>query len=421
MNPLLVRFQDVGTQSLKSIHFWLGSGEMVGMVIIDGFGLKDLIKILEGEMRPTGHIFLNSKVSVIDGDSRLVPQMTLAENLLVLRKNSKMWKVNHLSIQLEAQRILTEHRIHFSATDRAKHLTFEQRIQVELLKAKISGTKVVVLNGIGNQLSASAYEKISQFIEGLREFGMAFIYMDNFSDPFFNQCSRHYIYNGGTIEKVFYDKRLCRETVQPFVNMKTPRSSISSHAKEPVITFNYEGKAYTLFKGQCLTVLDKEKSNSFKFLKAFDEVASTYTVPENPIENTLYLDQSYMYNLTFGLDKKIGRNILPQKFIYSVAKEFGAEIGNHHRLPTIRGLSKEELLKLVYYRVLLLRTQLVVIRYPFIGMDVQQQQLELDLMARLKERGISLVILSASIGSLKSISEQVVEMEWLLQNVVDIS
>jgi len=408
VKPLLIRLQNVSTNSLKNFSLWLGAGEMVGMVIINEYGIESLVSVLEGREKPTSGQVMSEGVAVIDGNSRLAMNMTIAENLFVLRRDFK-GRVKSHSLEIEAQSVLESHQIEASPRLKASALTMYERMRIEILKAKVSGVKVVIFNNIGKLICATELYNLRVFIKSLQRVGMAFIYMDSYPDLILNKCNRHYLYNSGQIEKTFFKNELSQNTLEPYLELQRHYYSQKSFIS-PLVTFTYSDVSYQLFRGECLTVWDKEKKSLLQFMKRINQFLPTYLIPENPVATALYLNQSYLFNLTFGLEQKIGKNIIPKKFFHSIQREFVEEIGPNYYLSKILYLNKEELLNLVYYRVLLLRPEVVVIYQPFVGIDMQKQNQLLSLINRLKRINLAVVILSSHLGNLERISDQIVKM-----------
>jgi len=379
MRKLLLKVRDV-----QGIKLYLGAGEIVGMVIINEFGLDKFLKAILDDKPPTT-IWRSSSIAIVDGLPRLVASMSIAENLFVLRKNAKMNLINFSLIHQETTRLLQQADISAKSTLSAGKLDTLQRLQVELLRAKLSGNKVVILKEIGTLLDGDEKTKLLYFIKDMAKSGMAFIYMDAYPESLFDACSRYLIYNSGHVPKVFYKGELTPKSMEPYSDNRMLPMDI------------------------CQIYWDEKKQQLPQLLKAFLEQGA-YLIPEDPIQNSLYLSQSYLFNLTFGLDKKIGKSIIPKRMLKSIQAEFAFAIGKKSKLDSIENLSKKELLSLVYYRALVLRPKEVVIYQPFIKMDMQLHSHMLELIHLLKERNIDVIILTSHLGNVERGLGQVIEI-----------
>lgn len=417
---LVLQLHNVKTLSgLNRLSFWVGSSEIIGLVIVNQYGIESLLKLLtENGVPKSGKIELNAQASLIDGESRLIEELSIAENLFILNKNFKRSIFNPYEIEIACQNILDEYKLDVKAADSTAALTLVQRIQLELIKAKLSGSKLIILKDIGKLITPSNKNSIQQLIDRLAAKGTAFLFMDSYPDAFFSKCNRILIYEGGTIQKIFYPEQMNSKMLDSYLHKDTFRSPSSSSKSETILTINQ----YSLSIGQCLLIIDPEKKKLPSLLKLFlqqelledwqlqTSISQPYLIPEHPIDYSLYKNQSYIFNLTFGLEKKLHRQVIPNRLLYGSCKEFVVEIGDKHQYETLNHLSQKDLLSLVYYRALLIRPKLVIIYQPFIGIDVKLQTQIMTLIQKLKERQITVVILTSYLAGLENVSEEIIEI-----------
>lgn len=135
-----------------------------------------------------------------------------------------------------------------------------------------------------------------------------------------------------------------------------------------------------------------------------------HLIPESPLKNALYYNQSYLFNLTFLLEEKLGKQAIPRKLLYSIQKELGGEIGIDTGMASLQQLKPKDLLDLVYYRAILLRPGLCLIISPLRGLGMELQGHVLELIKKLKQRQLAIIILTAHLDRLPLASDEVLAM-----------
>jgi ribose transport system ATP-binding protein len=398
----------VCTKDLKRINFRVASKEMVAIVAINETGINHLIDLFTDDKRKIPGMMRASQVAIVDENKSLIMNMTIAENLFVINKD-KNKIVNYLKMGIETEKLLKIYQMQISSDVTVDKLSNLEQIQLIIIKAFLNGQKVVILFGIDKFLSLSDRRVLYDYVAIFRNKGMAFINFLTFPDPYIHLNNRHYIFKSNRIEKIFFGKQISYATIAPYLDSKISSQNIKN-SKAALSSFRFEDVDYTLYSGNCLAFICKniEKFNSL--IKTSSTLQNSFIIAENPIANMLYERQSYMFNLTFGLADKLKKQVIPTKYIYSIEKEFHDEIFEFKHLKTVAHISKEEKLKLIYYRILVLRPKIVVIVQPFIGMDMEQQHYVLNLITILKKNAICVVIISKFEGDLNIVADNMIEI-----------
>jgi ribose transport system ATP-binding protein len=178
------------TYALKELDLELKTGEVVGLIGQNGAGKSTLLKLLTGVEQPDrGKIELHGRpttlrnvadagtkgVGIVFQEQSLVPNLTVAENLLLGRPSSATaggilrWK----SMRDEAQRYLD--RAGSSAKPDAiiENLSFVDRQSVELAKVlaledRVDGPLIILFDEPTSVLTASEIESLFEQIRRLR-------------------------------------------------------------------------------------------------------------------------------------------------------------------------------------------------------------------------------------------------------------
>lgn len=424
MNGLNFHVQDLKTPAgLNFFSLWIRAKETLGMIIVNQLGQDHLIEVLMKERKfVEGKLNILPDIALIEAESGLSLHMTLTENLFTLRKNFKHQIIHLPYLNQEAQVILDENGIDFNATTLASSLNREEQFQVEILKARLSSVGVLIIKDVGKQVPLLKHEGICRQLQDFTEKGGSILYMDSYPDPFFLHCNRLVVYNSGKIEKTFYQDQLRPASIESYLAVKWTPKALGVQKTAAIFSFSYRNQTYHCPKGESLVVLGKDLECLKRMLKLMSgkrlspelKILSgnppTYLIPENPIQNSLYLNGSYLFNMTFDLGKKIGKDIIPSALIYSIQKEFSDEIGTLYLQQNLLKLTEAEKLSLVYYKALLIRPSVLMILQPFTGLSMELQIHLLSLINKLKERGIVPIIFTTFLGGLELVAENLLEV-----------
>lgn len=445
MRKILLRFENVvteqdGVKGLNRFSFLIGSGEMVGMVIINQQGITDLIDvILHHTLIKSGRVFFanelnnlekRNRTSIVDRQIRLVQGISVAENLFVFQENFNSFFIKHKLLEREAQKILDNYHISLLATTNTKQLNQLERIQIELLKEMIAGTKLLILKDLGKLLNSSDLNQLISFIKRLVAEGISFLYVGSYPDDIFHHCCRVAIYNEGIVQKILYSDQINKGNLLPPSIVSNPAKI---QDKNPILKLSCFSKKNTqLFttvvsSGECLSILDRNQlftTSLFELVKSRKNTnewsiefmnkgkkSTLFFIPENSTQKSLFHDCSYMFNLCFLLNTKMKKSIISSKILKSIKQEFKEEIGDKHELSSISNLDKYELLNLVYYRVLLLNPDVIFIFQPFMDIDMDLQTHTLMLINKLKQRAIGVIVLTSYLANLENVSDEVIRLD----------
>jgi len=442
---------------LDNLSLWIAEGEVLGLIAANQHGLEELIDIiLENNPLRYGQVYFDgqlvndyirggrgeNKVCVIDNRSRLIPELTVADNTFVLRKGFRKYVIDDKVLEKQVQQVLDELGTAVRADQLVRKLSAFERCVVELIKAVMSGTKLIIIREISEMISYGDLQKFYQLINYYKEWGITFLYIGHHHEDVFQICTRFMLYESGEIVKIFYPEDMDEEHIAPFVQPIEEKSAAKRGSQNPVLELK-EITSRTIrelscvaFSGECLTILDKDHTILYDLVgiltgegaisrgeiclagtAAFNQKQirrmrdHILVVPENPVRHYLFKDQSYLYNLCFQVDKKIGRSMIPKKVKQSIIKEWQEQIGTYINAPDLSGLPIKALYDLVYYRVLLYRPRVAVLMQPFSGGDMYLRVHIANLIMKLKEKNIAVIVLTSYVADALAVTDQLVLVE----------
>lgn len=446
-----------GVTLLDNFNLHIFKGEIMGLVCINAHGKEALIHLLSQNIPiHYGHVYFQetlvnnyehssmsmNKVAVIEKQSRLVEDLTVADNIFVLRRGFKKYFIDSKMLNSQFERFAQELDIHIDGDELVLNLSFFEKCVVEIIKAVVAGVKLVVIRDISNFISATDLKKIHDFIRYYREQGISFLYICNHHEEAFKICDRISIMENGKILKVLRKKEYFDEIMTPYTldfrALDSP--SVSKVSRDGILKFqnvyteNIKDMNFTVEKGECAVFLDMDNTvlaDIMKLMMGEMEPSSGHIllngsccskgnsdlkkgvcfIQENPIQSMLFRDMSYMDNLCFLVDKKQRSPWINKNIRRSIKKEYGPLVGKDIFAKDITKLSPQSLYNLIYYRIHLYHPKVVFCIQPFSGADMYLRHHLIELINKLKEKKITVVILAVNLSDCLFVADRLMVIE----------
>jgi ABC-type sugar transport system ATPase subunit len=189
-----------GVQALRDVDFHIAPGEVVALVGENGAGKSTLMKILSGAYQKSeGQVFLNGSeveirdphhaqrlgISIIYQEFNLTRNQTVAANIFIARELKARGVagatgfVDRRKMEAEAQAVLDRIGARIKATTRVRDLSVAQQQMVEIARAIAFDAKVIIMDEPSAPLGENEVERLFQVVHGLREQGIAVIYISH--------------------------------------------------------------------------------------------------------------------------------------------------------------------------------------------------------------------------------------------------
>ncbi|HSP20597.1 MAG TPA: L-arabinose ABC transporter ATP-binding protein AraG, partial [Myxococcaceae bacterium] len=218
-----VRFQEIcksvpGVRALDRISFGVEAGTVQGLIGENGAGKSTLLKILSGAYRPDSgqvlvdgkpHVFRNTRdadqagVSIIYQELNLVPEMTVAENILLGMLPNRAGLVDRRATVTRAREQLQRLALDVSPTTKVKRLSIAQRQMVEIGKALIKNGRIIAFDEPTSSLSAREVRKLFETIQELKTAGYAILYVSHRMEEIFEVCDGVTVFRDGKLVKQY--------------------------------------------------------------------------------------------------------------------------------------------------------------------------------------------------------------------------
>ncbi|MEM1484399.1 ATP-binding cassette domain-containing protein [Oscillospiraceae bacterium PP1C4] len=429
---------------LDNFNLRIYKGEIMGLLPLNTHGKDALVELLcQNTPISHGRIYYNdgllsyfepttrNRTYIIEKTSKLSKNLTVAENIFVLRKGFKKYVINYRVLNSQALQFINELGVSINPAELVANLSPFECCVVELLKAVATGAKLVVLNEISSFLSSVDLVRFYEIMHYYCKKELSFLYIGNHHEEAFKICDRTALMRNGRILKILQKDEFKTQKLLPYifgfcdaafqVRKEFPPQTLLQF--KDVYTENLKGMSFTVKKGECVVILDMNNtatlSDILQLMNGQQDASQgsiAYTdrdyarnqaqqalengicfVAENPTETMLYKHISYLDNLCFLLDRKIPSR-LRRRVKQSVIKEYRDLIGDDIYASDITNLELRSLYNLVYYRLHIYRPKVVFCVQPFSGADMYLRHHVIYLLNQLKQKGVSIVLLAVNIS-----------------------
>lgn len=467
MEKELVRFENVTSydmlqSNVKDMNFVIYEGQIVGMVALNGVGIDVLLQLLQtNTMDITGKVYIRGKlvhnhdysdssknnISIIDHNNRLFKGLSTIDNIFVTPRPERHRYI--IPKKKERSRFLwlkSELELNLPINKNCEDISNADRCIIEILRAVTAESALIVLVGLLNFLTEREYKKVCAIIRKFCEKGQTFLMIGDSYNEIIHFTDFTILLKDGMSIKFFtrgkhpdeFELLKCMEATfseyHSSPNITTIKTDHTVLEFKHVYTEEINDISFTLYKGQCVVLLANHRvqnnimallqkkivANEGKILfenKLLNEYSNKKLFPygisfmlSNAHRQMPYMDLNYMENLTLGIEKKskqyiIRKNI--QKLLYTEAKK---ELGEVVDCCYLSELTKEKRYRMLYNHIIFVHPLLAVICSPFVESDYHTRTFITDLLCQLRDKGISLLILSANYSNKKYLADVIIEI-----------
>jgi len=222
MQPLLA-FEGVSksfgsVRALTDVSIALAGGEVRALLGENGAGKSTLLKTLSGAHAPdSGTIRIAGEaqgfhstqdafragVAVIYQELQLVPELTVAENLLLGQLPAHAGLVDRRALDARARELLARLGLELDPRRRIATLSLGQRQMIEIGKGLARGARILAFDEPTSSLSVRETERLFALIRELAASGHAILYVTHRMDEVFAICNSATVLRDGALVKTF--------------------------------------------------------------------------------------------------------------------------------------------------------------------------------------------------------------------------
>ena len=203
-----------GVHALRDVDFALRPAEVHALIGENGAGKSTLIKVMTGVYRPdTGTVRLAGRgrdfrnpleaqaagISTIYQEVNLVPLMSVARNLHLGREPRRFGLVDVSRMNREAAEVLGRYGVDVDVTRPLRTLGLGAQQMVALARAVQVDARVVIMDEPTSSLEPREVETLFDVIRGLKDQGIAVVYVSHRLDELYAICDRVTVMRDGAV------------------------------------------------------------------------------------------------------------------------------------------------------------------------------------------------------------------------------
>src|SRR5699024_8287735 len=220
MSDYLLEMKDIsktfpGVKALDDVELKVKKGEVHALIGENGAGKSTLIKVLAGIHEPDEGAEFNFEgesivikkptdatekgISIIYQDLSLFPNLSVEENIYIGQDSQKRgWtKVNWKEIKNSARKALKELGVDIDLQARVGQLSIAQQQLVEIARALVFDSKLIIMDEPTSSLSSSEVEKLYNIIDKLNKQGISIVFISHKFTELFKVSDRFTVLRDG--------------------------------------------------------------------------------------------------------------------------------------------------------------------------------------------------------------------------------
>ena len=237
MKQEILRFENVtrqvdGAVYLDNFNFYMTKGEIVGMLSVNDRGKKELLNLLMKRLPiESGRIYWdgglanswldseypNNKVYVIDEHSSLIEDLSIADNMFVMRSGFKKYVIEERVLEEQAKRVLESLSMQVDLNQRVSRLTVLERIMIEMAKAYLMGCSLLIVMYPEQLIGQAEFERFHQLLRSIKKKGISTLYFCYHHWIMFQICDRIALFSRGRIKKLFDHRDFTEKAIAPYI------------------------------------------------------------------------------------------------------------------------------------------------------------------------------------------------------------
>ena len=449
MKTEILRMEDVyasshGVGLLDGFRMYLFMGETLGLIINNAYKRSLVVDVLCGSREvDLGRIYYHDqqvdpeeytvlsrrRVACVGGKSFLIQDMSVAENIFVIRNRFKKIFIRSRTLEKQAAILLKPFCVDASPSTPVKSLTMTQRIQIELIKASATGARIIILNDLSRFLSAVDIAAVFETVSAIKRDGIAFLLVDTYLDVLFKYTDRMLVMDSGRMIRAFEKEMYDEKTVEAvLLGGREQLSPNQAHVyAAPIMELKHVNTAalqdisLTLHKGEAVSLLDMDDSTNealFQVLTGGSPFAGELmlegrvykprhlrhalksgvcVITENPTETMLFPPLSALENLYLGMAGRVRFFFGRKKYRRSLQRNYLEMLPQRIvECQDIRTLGSEDLQRLVYCKWRLRHPKLLIVIKPLSVTDPHLGQVTTELIGEYIKQGACVLILSSN-------------------------
>jgi ribose transport system ATP-binding protein len=451
------------TEVLREIDMDIFAGEVVALLGENGAGKSTLSGIIAGSKEPsTGTMSwrgatyapaspreaIDIGVGLIHQEMRLLPHLTIAENVYVGRYPMRYGRVDHAAMIAKASEQLKRLGVTIPATRRVEGLSTANQQLIEIAKALSLDARLLILDEPTASLGGAEVELLFRQIERLRADGVGIIYISHRLDEIRQIADRIVVLRDGAKVQEFekgdvpvrtiVESMVGRSLDRMFPHMPEPSDEVTLQVENLTSpTGDFRDVSFSVRKGEIFGIAGLVGAGRTELVRAItgaDPIASgrvvlrgaeitprhpweairhgIVLVPEDRKDQGLILDHTIAENMGYANREAVSTNGFfsirkLRNFAAENIRRFGVKGRGRQKASEMSGGNQQ---KVVLAKWLARDPQVVVLDEPTRGIDVGARSSIYDIIKDLAEEGRSVIVVSSDLEEVLGVSNRILVM-----------
>ena len=448
-----VTYVEQGVVQLEDFCLSVFAGEIVGVLHRSGHGISALIDLLRLNLPlRAGSVYYrgervnswrapgrhDNRIGVIKSQSSLVEDLTVADNIFVLRPGFRSWLVRPRVLAGQVQPVLDSLGVDIRADALVSALSPFERVVVELVKAVVAGCRLIILREIGTIISDVELERLHALLRRYARKGISFLYISYHYEELMQLCDRTAVYSNGRIITVLtlkdgdalYGGDYLERVREQLRHSPASRPASSALELRDLRGGAVQGVSLTAAPGECVVLQDlqnlvfgdlisillgERRAESGEILlggKPFSphptrEIA---IIRELPDVSMIFPEMSCLDNLCMTVDHRLPEIWRSRRAREGLRREWAQRMGEDVFTLYPDRMTRRQRYDVVYQRILLQRPRVVLCVQPFRGADLDTRMHIWELLEELLHSGAAVVILAVNLADAFTLADRLVRV-----------
>ena len=432
-----VSTQDSALSNLDDFNMNLFQGETAAIVKLNDVGVDKLMEILcynrpissgriyIGEQLVNRHDYSNftrNRISIVDRNSKLISDLSVIDNIFLSPAKSTRFMIRKKQQLREFLWLCNEYGLSSVLDADSKEITIFQRCVIEILRAVVAEAKLIIISHLEEVLSKSQFAAVKKLLQQVTRHQFAVLFICFPHQYLSHSCDRClFIHNGHDVKVTDrHNQYAMRSLLSDYISVPAPCTR--ERTAPPLLQVShlyletFYDLTFSVAAGECIGIRGREEKDFLLFLQLFQRIRRPdigkivfeekdfYQCPPSPnsilivqrdLANTMMMNElSYLDNLCIGLNLRLNTPFRSKRVLKGIKKNARETTGNLVDARSIKFLTKEQRIWLLYERLCLLHPRLVIFNCPFSENDLAIKKYIAEIINLLKGKGIGVVILT---------------------------
>lgn len=455
-----------GVKALDNVELRAYSGEVMALMGENGAGKSTLMKVLSGVYKKDGgEIFIEGKkveingikesqglgVSIIHQELSLLQNLSIWENIFLGDESVKgvLKKLNKKEMIEKSRELLNKIGLRVDPRVTVKELTVGEMQMIEIVKATSKNARLIIMDEPTTALTDVETKKLFEVIKGLKNQGIAIIYISHRLEEIFNICDRVTVMRDGCyigedlVKNIDRDKLISmmvgRKLEEQYPYLKVESGKAVLEVKNICDKSRIKNASFVAKEGEILGIAGLMGSGRTELAKLiFGEYKKTsgeillngksidINSPMDAIKNGIaYLSEDrkkegVVLNLSVGNNMTLANlksyagtmgkiNKKLEKDDYNTySKKLKVKTTGYHQL--IKNLSGGNQQKVILAKWIMMSPKVLIVDEPTRGIDVGAKKEIYEILNQLKKDGKAIIVISSDMEEILGISDRIIVM-----------